>query len=82
MEVILKTREQVLRVPTEAVIDKQQVLVFDADEKLLELRDVITGLSNWDHTEIIEGLQAGEQVVLSVERKGVADGAYAIAETE
>ena len=82
VEVILKTREQVLRVPTEAVIDKQQVLVFDADEKLLELRDVITGLSNWDHTEIIEGLQAGEQVVLSVERKGVADGAYAIAETE
>ena len=82
VEVILKTREQVLRVATEAVIDKQQVLVFDADEKLLELRDVITGLSNWDHTEIIEGLQAGEQVVLSVERKGVADGAYAIAETE
>ncbi len=81
-EVIINTRENVLRVPTEAVIDKQQVFVFHADEKLLELRDVKIGLSNWDHTEIIEGLEAGEWVVLTVERKGVLDDAFAIAETD
>ncbi len=81
-EVIIKTRDKVLRVPTEAVIDKQQLFVFHRDEKSLELREVKIGLSNWDHTEITEGLTAGEWVVLTVERKGVLDAAYAVAETE
>lgn len=81
-EVIINTRDNVLRVPTEAVIDKQQVFVFHADENLLELRDVKTGLSNWDHTEIVEGLETGEWIVLTVERKGVDDDVFAIAETE
>lgn len=76
-EVILRTRDLVLRVPTEAVIDRQQVYVFNTDEKTLELREVKTGLSNWDHTEITEGLEKGEQVVLSIDRKGVVDGALA-----
>ena len=76
-EVILKTRDNVLRIPTEAIIDKQQVYVFNADEKILELRDIETGLSNWDHTEIIKGLKQGEQVVVSIDRKGIADGVAA-----
>ena len=77
-EVILKTRDNVLRVPTETIIDKQQVYVFNSDDQSLELRDVKTGLSNWDHTEIISGLEQGELVVVSVDRKGVEDGAYAV----
>ena len=77
-EVILKTRDDVLRVPTETIIDKQQVYVFNADDQSLELRDVKTGLSNWDHTEIISGLEQGELVVVSVDRKGVEDGAFAV----
>ena len=77
-EVILKTRDNVLRVPTETIIDKQQVYVFNFDDQSLELRDVKTGLSNWDHTEIISGLEQGELVVVSVDRKGVEDGAFAI----
>ena len=76
-EVILRTREKVLRVPTESVIDKQQVFVFNADSKLLELREVKIGLSNWDSTEIIEGVSEGELIVVSVDRKGVVDGADA-----
>ena len=73
-EVILSTRENVLRIPTEAVIDKQQVYVFNADEKIIQLREVETGLSNWDHTEIKSGLSQGERVVTSVDRKGIVDG--------
>jgi len=76
-EVILKTRDEIIRIPTEAVIDKQQVYVFNADEKMLELRDIETGLSNWDHTEIIKGLEKGEQVVVSIDRKGIGDGVAA-----
>ncbi|MCW8831224.1 MAG: efflux RND transporter periplasmic adaptor subunit [Gammaproteobacteria bacterium] len=77
-EVILRTRDNVLRVPTETIIDKQQVYVFNSDDQSLELRDVKTGLSNWDHTEITGGLEQGELVVTTVDRKGVEDGAFAI----
>jgi len=76
-EVILKTRSKVLRVPTESVIDKQQVYVFNTDSSLLELRDVKIGLENWDQTEITQGVEQGELVVTTVDRKGVADGALA-----
>ena len=77
-EVILKTRDNVLRVPTETIIDKQQLYVFNSDDQSLELRDVETGLSNWDHTEIISGVEQGELVVITVDRKGIEDGAFAI----
>jgi HlyD family secretion protein len=73
-EVILRTREDVLRVPTEAVIDKHQVYVFDDENSSLQLREVTTGLSNWEQTEIISGVEAGEQVVTTIDRKGVDDG--------
>lgn len=76
-EVILRTRSNTLRVPTEAVIDKQQVYVFNAEAGTLELRDVKIGLANWDQTEIISGVEQGEQVVTTVDRKGIADGALA-----
>lgn len=77
-EVILRTRDNALRVPTETIIDKQEVYVFHPEDQTLELREVKTGLSNWDNTEIISGVEPGELVVTSVDRKGVEDGAYAI----
>jgi len=76
-EVILRTRSNVLRVPTESVIDKQQVYIFNSDAGALELRDVKLGLANWDLTEITQGVKQGELVVTTVDRKGVADGAIA-----
>ena len=79
-EVILRTRDNVLHVPTEAVIDKQQVYVFDPDSKLLEMRNVTTGLANWEQTEIVSGVSEGEQVVTTVDRKGITDGATAALE--
>ncbi|MGD2119663.1 MAG: efflux RND transporter periplasmic adaptor subunit [Chromatiales bacterium] len=81
-EVILRTRDNVVRVPTEAVVDKQHVFVFNQSDELLEQRSVKIGLSNWDHTEITEGVEPGELVVVTVDRKGVADGAYAKIENE
>jgi HlyD family secretion protein len=37
-------------------------------------------LRNWNHTEILTGLNAGERVVVSVDRAGVKAGAAAVAE--
>lgn len=73
VEVVLKRRENVVRVPT-AALRAGQVLVAGADGRLAA-RQVSTGVSNWEFTEITEGLRAGEQIVTSLERQGVLAGA-------
>ena len=54
----------------------------DAAQKgdILRSREVERGVSNWEYTEIGSGLQAGDRVVSSVDREGVADGVAAIEE--
>ena len=75
-EVILQVREDVLRVPTEAVIGGSQLYVLKKDGRL-EQRQISAGLFNWDFTEIKDGVQEGELVVTSVTRAGVKAGALA-----
>ena len=77
IEIILKAKSDVLRVPTEAVLEGNKVLRLSGDG-LLEQRPVETGLSNWAWTEILDGLQAQDQVVVTVDREGVKDGAQAV----
>ncbi|MEJ2213337.1 MAG: efflux RND transporter periplasmic adaptor subunit [Gammaproteobacteria bacterium] len=76
-EVIISSRDDVLRIPTEALLEQHRVYVFNENSSLLEMREVEIGLSNWQYTEIIKGLQAGEQLVLTPDRLGVEDGAFA-----
>jgi HlyD family secretion protein len=80
VEVILDTRENVLRVPTQAIIEGGRVLVLDEEAGLLRQREVKPGVTNWEFTEIVAGLAEGELVVLSVDREGVADGIAAVRE--
>ncbi len=80
VEIIVASRENTLRIPTEAVIDGNKVLVYDKASGRLKRRDIKTGLSNWRFTEVLQGLRAGELVVVSVDRKGVRPGALAVAE--
>jgi HlyD family secretion protein len=78
VEVILDVKPETLRIPTEALLDDERVLVFAPLTGLLEERTIRTGLSNWDQTEVLEGLQAGEQVVVSIDRTGVEAGVRAV----
>ena len=80
IEVILEEQGNVLRIPTEAILEGNRVLVFAVD-KLLEQREIKTGLSNWEWTQVIEGLSKGDEVVVSVEREGVEDGVAAVRDT-
>jgi HlyD family secretion protein len=79
VEVILEVRDDVLRVPTAALLEGSRVLVLGADGVLAE-REVEVGLSNWDWTEIRGGLEAGARVVTSLDRTGVEAGAEAVVE--
>jgi len=76
IEVVLDTREDRLRVPTEALLEGKRVLVLDGGT--LAGRDVQIGLANWQFTEVTDGVEQGERVVLSVAREGVRDGASAV----
>ncbi len=73
IEIILDARENVLRIPTYALLENNRVLVI-AGDRLVE-RKVNTGLHNWSFTEITSGLAAGEQVVVSLDRPEVKTGA-------
>jgi HlyD family secretion protein len=77
IEVILETRPDVVRVPTESVLDSKNVYVYDSQEKRIHLRDIKTGIANWDYTEVIAGLEVGEQVVINVDNPDLASGAPA-----
>ncbi|MBL9078161.1 MAG: efflux RND transporter periplasmic adaptor subunit [Planctomycetes bacterium] len=73
VEILLAQRDDAVRVPTEAVRDGT-VFVRLADGTLA-LRPVTTGLTNWRFVEVTAGLAAGDVVVLSRDRDGVAAGA-------
>ena len=79
VEIVLSVRENVLRVPTAALIEGSRVMVLGADSGRLEERKVKAGLANWEYTEVIEGLAEGERIVTSLEREGVKVGARATA---
>jgi HlyD family secretion protein len=74
-EVILSARDDVLRVPTQALIEGGRVLVLEGDR--LVAHTLAVGLRNWDWTEVASGLSAGDRVVTSLDRPEVKAGARA-----
>jgi HlyD family secretion protein len=71
VEVVLNTRDNVLRVPTSALLDGNKALLYRPDTGKLEERTVKTGLSNWEYVEVLDGLKQGDRIVTSLEREGV-----------
>ena len=74
VEIILEERSNTLRIPTQALLPGNRIYVYQPKTGRLEERTIRTGLSNWDKTEVIEGLQPGERVVLSIDQPGLKDG--------
>lgn len=77
-EIILETRRDVLRIPTETVLDEKRVFVYLPMKGIIEERIVKIGLSNWEYTEVLSGLDPGELVVTNVDQAGVMNGAQAM----
>jgi HlyD family secretion protein len=76
LEVILEARDNVLRIPTYALMEGSRVMVIKDDQ--LVARPVTTGLHNWKYTEITSGLTESEQVVVSLDRPEVTPGARVV----
>lgn len=73
VEVIVDQRKNVLRIPTQVIRQHNKVLVLDSDDKLEE-RTLVTGLGNWVFTEVLEGLNEGEQVLFASDGVEVTAG--------
>jgi HlyD family secretion protein len=73
VEVVLEAREQVLRLPTSALLEGNRALV--AKDGRLVAQSVRVGLRNWDWAEVVEGLSQKEKVVVSLDRVEVQAGA-------
>lgn len=82
VEIILDVSEETLRIPSEAVVDEKQVYLFNTADGVLQKREIEVGMSNWDYTEVLSGLEEGDLVVTSVGKEGVDDGAIAVREEQ
>ncbi|MEZ4331271.1 MAG: efflux RND transporter periplasmic adaptor subunit [Myxococcota bacterium] len=76
-EVVLEARDDVVRVPTSALLRAEKVLVLE-EGKLVE-RPVELGLRNWQWAEVKSGLSGGETIVASLDDKDIVAGARAVA---
>lgn len=83
VEILVATLENVLSVPSQAVIDrdgKKQVYVVSGSAVLpgktytANLRPVEIGETNWSYTEITGGLPQGAYVITTPEVEGLKDG--------
>jgi HlyD family secretion protein len=73
VEVILERKDNVLRIPTQAIRQNNKVWIVDAKNRLVE-QQLETGLSNWSFTEIRSGLKAGDQVLISFDQDNIKAG--------
>lgn len=80
VEVLLDQRPQVVRIPTAAIQEGNKVMLLV--EGRLQSRLIKAGLSNWEYTEVLEGVSVGDRIVTSLEREGVKPGVPAQAEAE
>ncbi|MGR9043776.1 MAG: efflux RND transporter periplasmic adaptor subunit [Gammaproteobacteria bacterium] len=74
IEVLLARKDKALRLPAEAIMENNRVLRVNKDH-VLEERSFKPGLANWNYTEVLSGLKAGDRVALSLGREGVVAGA-------
>jgi HlyD family secretion protein len=74
VEIVHDSHANVLRIPTQTLLEGKKVLLYRSSDGILEERTVTTGLANWDRTEIISGLNEGDQIVMSLDRAGVKAG--------
>jgi HlyD family secretion protein len=76
VRVIVAERENVLYVPSNAVVGRGvKRTVFLVENRKALVRPIQAGLSDWERTEIQGGLAEGQTVVTTLNVKGLDDGA-------
>jgi HlyD family secretion protein len=75
VEVLTGGKDNVLLAPSAAVMEREgrKFVLVVADGKAVR-RDVTTGISNWEWTEILVGISPGEAIITSLEIKNLTPG--------
>ncbi|MBI5192477.1 MAG: efflux RND transporter periplasmic adaptor subunit [Nitrospirae bacterium] len=74
-EIILHTQTDVLLIPTNTIVEKEtKKFVYSIGKNIVRKIDIKAGISNWDSTQILEGLKEGEPVITSLDMEGIEDG--------
>ncbi len=79
VEIMYDMRASVLRIPMQALLEGNRVLLYGKDG-VLEERTVTTGLTNWEFAEVTSGLKEGDRIVMSLDRAGVKAGVRVVPE--
>lgn len=75
IEVVIASKPDALRIPAEAVMENNRVLLVK-EKGLLEERAFEPGLRNWSTVEVLSGLKKGDRIVKSIGQEGLKAGAY------
>ncbi len=73
VEVILRERDGVLRIPSQALMEGNKVLIAGVDGRARAVPLKI-GMKNWEYAEVLEGLAEGDAVIVSLENEKLKDG--------
>ena len=71
--IVIDTSEETLSIPSQAVMSGNSVYLINSDGTI-SAKEIEVGLSNWQLTEVLSGLSIDDQIVLSIDRKGLEDG--------
>jgi HlyD family secretion protein len=75
VRVVVAERGDVLYVPSNAVVGRGITRsVFVVADGRARVRPLKVGLSDWERTEILEGVAEGERIITTLNLKGLADG--------
>ncbi|MBI5419501.1 MAG: efflux RND transporter periplasmic adaptor subunit [Deltaproteobacteria bacterium] len=75
VEVQTGGKDNVLLAPSAAVMEREgRKFVFVAKGGKAVRKDVATGISNWERTEILSGISPGDAVITSLEIKNLSPG--------
>ena len=78
VEIVIDSRQQAIKIPTEAVAEGGYVYILHPSDNHIERRKISPGLSNWRFTQVVSGLARGDRVVTTIDRERLADGVQAV----
>ncbi len=83
VDVIVTSKNDAIIVPTNSIIEKgMDTYVFLLDGKKARLRKIATGISNWEWTEIRNGLKSGDKIIISLDNPELKEGVRVKVENE
>jgi HlyD family secretion protein len=75
VEVLAGGKDNVARIPSASVMERGGTrFVYVVSGGRAARRDIDTGVSNWEWTEVLSGLREGEEVVTTLEVRDLAQG--------